>query len=362
MLIAGKQYSRREAERRIGNLRQLGGIRHCELSDGRARGVRILEVTTGSGLAFTILPDRGLDIADFCYKGVNLVHHTTVGIAHPSYYDPSGSEWLRVFFGGLLTTCGLTYFGAPGRDGEEDLGLHGRYSAMPATKVADLSRWDGDEYRLDVSGTIEEAVLYGDKLRLTRSISTSIGSRTLRVRDRVENFGSRSSPFTILYHMNVGFPLLDQQSELVTAARGVEPYDESSARALAESNRFAAPRVEFTALNFLHTMAADEHGFTRAAFINRDLAGGLGLGLRYTVSSLPFLSEWKMLADVDYVVGIEPVNTKIANRAELRASKRLPTLSPGQARDMELEVSILEGGAEIDAFCAEARRIQGRPT
>ena len=123
MRIAGREYTRKEAERRIGNLRQLGGIRHCELFDGRARGVRAMEVTTGSGLAFTVLPDRGLDIADFSYKGVNLVYHATGGIAHPSYHDPSQSEWLRVFFGGLLTTCGLTYFGQPGRDGDEDLGL-----------------------------------------------------------------------------------------------------------------------------------------------------------------------------------------------------------------------------------------------
>ncbi len=360
MRIAGREYTRKEAERRIGNLRQLGGIRHCELFDGRARGVRAMEVTTGSGLAFTVLPDRGLDIADFSYKGVNLVYHATGGIAHPSYHDPSQSEWLRVFFGGLLTTCGLTYFGQPGRDGDEDLGLHGRYSALPATKVNDLSRWEGDEHRLEITGTVEEAVLYGDKMRLSRRISTAIGSKGLRITDRVENFGARTSPLTILYHINAGFPLLDETSELVAAARGVEPYDERATRQEAEASRFAPPKAEYDSLNYLYTMAADEHGYTRAAFINRALAGGLGLGLRYTAATIPYLSEWKMLADVDYVVGIEPVNTKIANRAELRAAGRLPTLGPGETREMDLEISVLEGSAEIDAFCAEVKRIQGR--
>ena len=66
-------------------------------------------------------------------------------------------------------------------------------------------------------------------------------------------------------------------------------------------------------------------------------------GLRYTAATIPYLSEWKMLADVDYVVGIEPVNTKIANRAELRAAGRLPTLGPGETREMDLEISVLEG-------------------
>ena len=360
MRIGGREYTRRQAEKLIGNLRQLGGIRHWELTEGRERGVRAMDVSTGSGLSFTIVPDRGLDIADFSWKGINFVYHTTNGIAHPSYHDPAASEWLRVFFGGLLTTCGLTYFGAPGRDGEEDLGLHGRYSTLPAFQVNDLSRWQGDEYLLEATGTVEEAVLYGDKLRLTRSISTSIGSKNLRIHDRVENFGSRSSPFTILYHINAGFPLLDQASELVAASRSVEPYDERAARSQADAGRFTAPAAEYNATNFLYTMGADEHGYTRAAFINRGLAGGLGLGLRYTATTIPYLSEWKMLADVDYVVGIEPVNTKIANRAELRASGRLPTIGPGEVREMDLEVGVLEDSAEIDSFCAEVKRIQGR--
>ena len=360
MLISGREYTRREAERRIGNLRQLGGIRHCELADGRARGVRTFEVRTGSGLDFTVLADRGMDIADFTYKGINLVYHTAAGIAHPSYYDPAGAEWLKVFFGGLLTTCGLTYFGRPGRDGEEDLGLHGRYSALPATHVSDLSRWEGNEYLLELTGVVEEAALFGDKLRLTRSISTSIGSKSVRIHDRVENFGSRLSPFLILYHMNAGFPLLDQAAELVTASRSISPYDARSAEGMADVQRFAAPQPEFAEMNFLHTMVADEHGFTRAALINRALVGGLGLALRYRTASLPYLSGWKMLADVDYVVGIEPVNVKIANRAELRAEGRLPLLAAGETRQMDLEASVLEGNAEIDAFCAEIKRIQGR--
>jgi len=357
MRVGGKDYTRREAERRVGSLRQLGGIRSFELSDGRARGVRAFQVTSGGGLDFTVLPDRGMDIADFSCRGVNLVYHAAAGIAHPSYYDPAGAEWLRVFFGGLLTTCGLTYFGRPGKDGDEDLGLHGRYSALPAVRVSDLSRWEGDEYLLELTGVVEEAVIFGDKLRLTRAISSRVGSRSLSVRDSVENFGSRPSPFLILYHMNAGFPLLDETAELVTASQSIEPYDQASAAGLPSASRFAAPQAEFGEMNFLHTMIPDQHGFTSAAFVNRGL--GLGLGLRFTAATLPYLSEWKMLADVDYVVGIEPVNARIANRAELRAQGTLPMIGPGEVRRMMLEVSALEGAAEIDSFCAQIRKIQG---
>lgn len=360
MRIAGREYSRREVERRIGNLRQLGGIRACELSDGRSRGVRALEVATGSGLAFTILPDRGMDIADFTFKGMSLVYHTAAGIAHPSYHDPAGLEWLRVFFAGLLTTCGLTYFGSPGRDGDSELGLHGRYSSTPAARVADLSRWEGDEYVLEASGVVEEASLFGEKLRLSRSISSRIGSRSVSIRDRVENFGGFPSPFVILYHVNAGFPLLDESAELISASRKVEPYDERSAAALDDAARFEAPTPQYSEQNFLHSMAADENGFTRAALVNAALAGGLGLSLSWRTSTLPYLSEWKMLADVDYVAGLEPVNTKIANRAELRRQGLLPMLAPGESRDMELAISVLEGQSEIEEARTEIERIRRR--
>ena len=361
MRIGDRDYTRREIERRIGNLTQLGGTRHVELADGRSRGVRAVEFDTGwGGLRFTVLPERGLDIADFSYHGLSLVFHTPGTIAHPAYCDPAGNEWLRTFFGGLLTTCGLTYFGDPGTDGEEALGLHGRYSALPASRVCDLSRWEGEEYLLEVTGTVEEASLFGDKLRLCRSLSTRLGSRALRIRDTVENFGSTTSPFTILYHVNAGFPLLDEDTELLSTSRSVEPYDEQSRSRLAEAGRFQAPRVGFPNLDYLHTMAPDQDGYALAAMVNRRLAGGLGLSLRFRTDTLPFLNEWKMLSEMDYVVGIEPVNTIILNRAELRKRGRLPLLEPGESRTMEVEVGVLAGTQEIEGFAAGAAAVLGR--
>jgi len=354
--IGNRELGRGDIERRVGDLRQLGGIRHCELSEGRARGVRAAVVDTGSGLSFTVLPDRGLDIADCSWKGIGLVYHAPGGIAHPSYHDPSGSEWLRVFFGGLLTTCGLTYFGDPGRDGAEELGLHGRYSSLPARQVCDLSRWEGDERILELTGTVEESVLFGDKLELTRSITTRLGARSLRIRDTVRNIGPRTSPFTILYHVNAGFPLLDDTSELLVASRAVEPYDDAAARAIEDVRIFTPPDREAVGLDYLHTMAADTGGFARAALVNRGLAGGLGLSLRFSTSTLPFLNEWKMLNEVDYVLGIEPVNAKIVNRSILRAEGRLPMIEPGEVREMDIEIGVLEGHAEIEAFAAEVQR------
>jgi hypothetical protein len=66
-----------------------------------------------------------------------------------------------------------------------------------------------------------------------------------------------------------------------------------------------------------------------------------------------------MPCEGDYVVGVESANIKVANRAELRATGRLPMLEPGEARDRELEIAVLEGRQEIDDFALETARIRG---
>jgi hypothetical protein len=357
MNIQGRSVSKRELERRIGNLQQIGGTRHFEYSTGRAKGVQAVEVNTGSGLVFTLLPGRGLDIANCTFRGTNLVYLTPNGVSHPAFYNPAGYEWLNTFFGGLLTTCGLTYFGDPERDGDRELGLHGRYAGLAAAVFRDNSRWEGDEYLVEIGGTIEECALFGDKLRLHRSITTRLGWKRLVIRDRVENFGFRSSPLNILYHINCGFPLLDESSELHLTSTDIEPYDRNAEQHLSEVRRFCMPQPGFEGQDFLHTMLPDSEGYALAGMINPWLEEGLGLYLRFRTDSLPYLNEWKMLDEGDYVTGIEPVNTKIVGRGTLKKENRLPWIEPGETRDMEVEIGVLEGMPEIEDFSARIRKV-----
>jgi hypothetical protein len=356
MKIGGRFYTKEEIMSRVGSLAQLGGTRHARLSEGRAEGVAVIDFDTGSGLRFSVVPSRGLDISLASYKGTNLVYRTPNGEVHPAYYDARGLEWLRVFFGGLLTTCGLTYLGSPGRDGGEDLGLHGRYSALPAGRVADLSGWDGDEYYLKVAGEIEECALFMDKLRLTRTITACLGEKWLRIHDRVENFGYRASPLTILYHINGGFPLLDEEAELLVSAAECDPHERTPREAMEMRQRFSAPIPGFEEQNFLYRVLGDEKGMARAALINRSLMGGLGLAMKFDAIALPFFNEWKMMGQGDYVTGIEPCNVPCANRAVLRERGQLAMIEPGQTKEFLLELSVLEGAAEIEAFRTTVNR------
>jgi len=285
--------------RHVGNMAQLGGTRHYTLGEGRSQGVSAIDVDTGAGFCFTVLPDRGLDISRATYRGTNLVYLTPNGEVHPAYYEPEGFGWLRTFFGGLLTTCGLTTLGAPGRDGDEELGLHGRYATSPATRVCDNSGWHGDEYRIQISGVVEECVLFGNKIRLTRTLSTTLGSKTLKIEDVAENFGYRSTPFAILYHVNAGYPLLDASSRLVLTAQKSDPFNELSAKNIDKMQTFSEPIPGYEEQNYLHTMTADDEGYASAALVNRELGDGLALTIRSDVSTLPYLNQWKMMGEGD---------------------------------------------------------------
>src|SRR6516225_8923510 len=109
--LYGSGLSRREVSAHAGMLSQFAGVRLMTLGDGVERGVRLLEFRTGSGLRFTALVDRAMDIADCDFKGMSMGWHSPAGFRHPSLHEPEGEGglgWLRSF-SGLLVTCGLDH-------------------------------------------------------------------------------------------------------------------------------------------------------------------------------------------------------------------------------------------------------------
>jgi hypothetical protein len=113
---------------------------------------------------------------------------------------------------------------------------------------------------------------------------------------------------------------------------------------------FAAPAPGYEEQNFTHRMATDAAGWAYAALINPDLQGGLGVTIRFDGRALPYLNEWKMLGEGDYVAALEPCNAPCLNRGLLREKGLLPILAPGETRELRVEIGVLEGAAEIQRF------------
>ncbi|HEX3269653.1 MAG TPA: aldose 1-epimerase family protein [Ktedonobacterales bacterium] len=352
--LYGRRWTRAELLASVGDMAQVAGIRESRLVGGRADGVRALDFNCGDGFRFTVLPDRCMDIPFAEYGGAPLAWVSRAGISGPQYHDPAGEGWLRTFFGGLLTTCGLRQVGAPCVDEGETLGMHGRISTTPAEEVAYEARWEGDEYILQARGTMREGVLYGEDLRLSREITTRAGARSLLVRDRVENRGMNSSPLMILYHVNAGFPLLGPDSRLLVASRDLQAKDERSAQTTHEHRRFGPPTPEWREVNWAHDVQPDENGYCVAAIVNEGLSfpfgRALGLALRWRGDQLNTLNQWKQIGHGDYTVGIEPANCHTLGRAWERENGELQYIEPGETRNFEVEISALVGADEIDEF------------
>ena len=339
--LYGRDLSREELLRRVGHLDQIAGIKPVEAIDGRERGSRMFQVWTGSGLEFTVVAERALDITACRYKGVPLAWHSSVGVTHPAFYEPESLGWLRSFPGGLLATCGLDQFGAPSSDAGEDLGLHGRVSNLPARAVGYRTEWAEEEYRLEITGEVRQTRVFGENLVLQRHISTRLGTSAIRIEDVITNEGFARQPHMVLYHFNLGFPLVSEDTRLNLEADETVPRDADAEAGLGEWHTFHAPTAGYQEQVFRHAPSADGEGKAHVELANP----ALGLGLRWTYdrASLPVLFEWKQMGEGVYVVGIEPGNCSgVEGRAVARQRDDLPHLEPGESRRYAIEVEVVE--------------------
>jgi hypothetical protein len=322
----------------VGHLDQIAGIRAVEATDGLARGNRMFQVWTGSGLRFEVVAERALDIAACHYKGIPLAWLSPVGSAHPAFYEPEGLGWLRSFGGGLLTTCGLDQFGPPNQEGGESLGLHGRISNLPARAAGYTTAWQGDDYVLEITGEVRQARVFGENLLLRRRIATALGSNKIRIDDTVVNEGFTAWPHMLLYHINLGFPLIGPHTRLQVDSI-VEPRDADAEVGLDHWSEFQTPIAGYREQVFRHQLTSVANGEARVNIENPNL--GLGLQLRYDHHALPYLFEWKMMGQGTYVLGVEPVNCGVLHgRSAAREQGDLPYLQPGEQKHYWLELEV----------------------
>ena len=361
----GRQWSREELLARVGRLEQLAGIRLVEGGDGAERGVRMLRCWSGAGFDFEVLVDRGFDIGGAWINGRPLAWSSPVGLVGPWYCEPAGIGWFRGFPGGLVSTCGLdhtllggaddtTVFNYPHRV-TETYGLHGRYTGLPARLAGYGVSWDGDDGVLWAEGEVLQAALFGEQLLLRRRIEADLGGVSLRITDTVTNIGPTPCPHMMLYHCNIGFPVVDAGSELVYPSG---PGSCVSAASSPDYLELTGPSADFVEECYEHDMRAGPDGLVGAAVVNRAI--GLGVFQRYDRSALPRHITWRQLGTVAYVVAMEPSTNRDAGRFDARQRGELAHLAPGEARRYRLEIGALVGDDAIDAFARGARDLAGQ--
>ena len=193
---------------------------------------------------------------------------------------------------------------------------------------------------------MREASVFGPNLVLRRRISARLGETTIRVEDVVENEGHNPEPLMLLYHLNLGWPLLDETSRLIGPGRpgkAPQPRDEEASEGLKDWDRFAPPQPGFRERVFYHGPEADAEGWAEARLENPALAGGIALSVRFRPDELPEFVQWTMTGEGTYVVGLEPATCRVGGATEEEAAGRVVHLRPGESRKFVLEISV-EGG------------------
>jgi Domain of unknown function (DUF4432) len=359
--VCGESISRQALVRRVGRIDQVAGVRLVTLGDGVSRGVRVLEFRTGTGYQFDVLVDRAMDIGRCEYRGTPLAWQSSVGVLGPWYAEPVGLGWFRAWGGGMLVTCGLDHTLLGGVDDAsqfhqdvrptEEYGLHGRVGFLPARLTGYGERWDGDECTLWAEGTIAQTAVFAETLELHRRIEARVGESRFTVHDEVVNAGFDPTTHMYLYHLNIGWPVVDEGAQyLIPALEGVPVAEYPTT----DYRRLTAPTPAFREECYEHAVASEPGGTVPVAVVNR--ARGIGVYEVHQRSQFPFHTMWRMLGEGTYAVAMEPTTNRDAGRFDARDRGELLTLGPGESRRYDLELGVLEGGEQIDAFEARVQQ------
>ena len=274
MKVFGSEIARSELLRRVGNLAQVGRVELLSHEQGYARGARFLDFRTGSGFRFTVNVDRGMDPGYAEFNGASLAWLPPKLFPAPAFWENDDHAWVRFALGGLCNTAGLVTMGTPQTVDVSHFKFHARTTDRlrharsrrdPPGEPLQLRRgWQGDRCFLWAEGTVRQEIIYGENLLLTRRYEAELGGRSFSLRDVVRNDGFYPAPHQLLYHFNIGYPVVDDGAELLAAAAGTfggSIFEEEHGRR-DRYRQFTGPEQGFFAEGFEIPMA-NGHGRPR---------------------------------------------------------------------------------------------------
>jgi hypothetical protein len=371
--LYGRQADAAALSARAGRLTQFGGVRLVTAGDGAERGLRLLDFRTGSGLCFTVLVDRAMDIGDLSHSGRAIGWHSPTGFRHPGLHEPEGEGglgWVRSF-SGFLATGGLDHILGPEeveagsynypRRATVRHGLHGRIGGTPARLTGYGERWEGDRCILWAEGVVTQAAVFGEVLELHRRIEADLGGNELRLTDRVVNAGFARTPHMMLYHVNVGYPVLDEGARYLAPVRQVVWASHApDLAAQGAGYRICPPPIpDFREQVWQHHMATDARGLVPVALVNDRI--GLGILVETRADQLPCALHWQNFREGNYVLGIEPLTHHVLGNRFARDRGEMIWLTHGEDRRYDLRFVALDGAPALAEAEAQIAAIARQP-
>ncbi|MGI6526590.1 MAG: DUF4432 family protein [Caldicoprobacterales bacterium] len=334
-----------------GDLSGIYGMQDFTYNEGRAKGLRAIQLKNGRGLEATLLPDRCLDVPYFSYKGINLGLVTKVGLSAPTYYTEDGVRgFLKQFNAGLLTTCGLTHSGAPSEIEGRKYSLHGVIGNTPCVSVNKEEVCEDDAISLQVSGEVQEACVFGEYVVMNRKMKMETESNILHIIDTIENRDFAPVPLMNLYHINFGYPLLDAGCRIYFSTEKVEPKDDFARQGLSRYSHVEEPEIGMDEQCYIHT-GGTGHQF--ALLHNPKLS--LAAVVHYDIDDLPFFNEWKCMKAGDYALGLEPSAAGFWGLEYARDNNIVQYLQSGESITYHISIEILDDEEKIQSYISQCK-------
>lgn len=299
--------------RKLGDLSQVCFVKEYNLSSGKARGARILDVNNGV-MRFNVLADNCLDIGEMSYKGLNYSFISKTGLTNS--LGKGYTSLVDNFGGGLIYTCGLDATGDV-----ENKRTHGSIHWTPAEKI----NIKCDENGIEISGEIIDGALFNQSVAVRRTIKTAAFSNELTVTDEIINRAYTDFEYRLLYHINFGWPLLDENTVIQADFGSTEPITQHAAKYIADIYKAEKPEDGLFEKVYYHNPKKGD-----IAIYNTK--NNMKARVIYDNIMLPELVEWKSMTSGDYALGIEPATTKFKDRAVCKK------LKPGEKHVYDLKL------------------------
>lgn len=305
----------------IGHPAQISGVEELILAKGKGKGMTLLQVRNGLGLEITLLADRAMDIARVTFKGNNLGYFSPCGYVAPSFYDNRGAGFLKSFTAGFMTTCGLTAVGSPCTDNGEELPLHGTIANTPCENYS----YEETESEITVKAQVRDAAIFAHQLILEREYRISKTENKVLLCDKIKNIGSAEAPLEVLYHCNIGYPLLSENTVLDIPASVTEPRNDHAKKGLSDCLKMEKPQRGYEEMCYYHTLSQGKVSAYCPDIKKR-------VTISFDTAELPCFVEWKMMGEQDYVLGLEPGNCLPDGRDVMRQKGMLEFLKPDEEK------------------------------
>ena len=290
---------------KINNLEQICSVKRLKYLSGRAKDIEILLVNNGK-LTVELLVDKCLDIGGLYHEGTNISFLTAGGL------NSAEKEFDANFNGGFLYTCGLDTIGG------RAMPIHGRIHNIPAETI----KTEVTENGVEIVGVIKQSSLFGEKLTLKRTFKTAVNSNEFEVSDEIINDGYLDSEYCIMYHTNIGYPMLDSGVTVTAPIKSTVARNDYAKKVMDSCLVMDEPKADNEETVYFHTVEKGD-----ITIINKKL--NKSINISYDEKALPYFIEWKSMVSGAYALGIEPATTTLDGDFAKKAIKPKEVVNTG---------------------------------